>query len=203
MIKKITTDKDTWEGSIIKDLAFIKQHKRYRWTAKLRLPIVVFAVLFTLSACLYFFSSTPSDGPVQAKRWVQFLIPLGALAVMASFMWRYLESLKFIELKTMLTKETNHNLVVAFLNEKHLLVYHHPESEDVLQIVSRPINSGDERREVLVFVMDENNLLINSHFSNNGWRMTGARRHDKQIADELYRFIAAYKSQNEKRVAFR
>jgi hypothetical protein len=203
MVKRIAADKDTWENSIIKDLAFIKQNKRYRWNAKLRTPIIIYVVLFTLIACLYFFSVSDSDSVGQAKRWLRFLAPLGYLAFMVAAIRKYLLSLKFIEMPTGLTKEINHGLVVSFLNQKHLLVYHHPESEDVLQIVSRPISLGDERREVLVFVIDENSILINSHFSDSGWRLTGASRHDRQMGDELYHFILQYKSQNEKRVNFR
>lgn len=203
MIKRIAADKDAWENSIIKDLDFIKQHKRYRWTAKLRAPIIIYAVLFSLIAALYFVSTPRVSSADGNRTWGYIIAPLCYILIMGFAILKYLQSLKFIEMPTDLNKAINHDLVVSFLNQKHLAVYHHPETEDVLQIVSRPINFGEERREVLVFVIDENSILINSHFSDSGWRLTSASRHDKQMSDELYCFISQYKNQNEKRVSFR
>jgi hypothetical protein len=200
MNNRIENRQRNQDGSIVSNLNFIKLNKRYPWTTKLTMPIVVYGIVFLLTACLSLTLLNHNSDGNPTKISGKIILPLGSLLVLGFTISIYLKSLKFIVLPTGLSKQLNHDLLVSFLNQKHLLIYYHPETTDVIQIVSRPLNFQDDRREALVFVIDENAILINSHFTDSGWRLTAASRHDKQIGGELMQWMLQYKNQNEKAV---
>lgn len=198
MQQKIGNDQNKWERSIVRDLNYIKANKRYRWNAKLRAPLIIYSILILLAAFLVIITVTD----IEAKRISRFFVPSVSFLMLGVIILNYLQSLKFIDLPTGLNKQLNHDLLVSFLNRKGLLIYYHPETNDVIQIVSRPLSFQDERREVLIFVIDDNTILINSHFTDSGWKLTAAARHDKQMGAELMQWINQYKSQNEKTITY-
>jgi hypothetical protein len=202
MQKQIGTEQSRWENTIIRDLDYIRANKRYRWNAKLRTPLVVYSILFVLIACLFLATATGFHFTTGLKAFNYFVVPLLSLSTFGVCILNYLQSLKFITLNTGLDKQGNHDLLVSFLNRKQLLVYYHPKTNDVIQIISKPINVSNERREVLVFVIDENVLLINSHFTESGWRLTAASRHDKQMGHELMDWVMQYRNQNGKGIRY-
>lgn len=183
------------QKAIVRDLDYIKANKRYRWNGKLRTPLIVYSILFLLVACLVITTITDQDAKLASRVSIPFFpfILVGIAAIS-----KYLQSLKFIDLPTGLNKQLNHDLLTSFLQQKGLLIYHHPETNDIVQIISRPLGLQDDRREALIFVIDENTILINSHFTDSGWRLTAASKHDRQMGNELMQWIIQYKNQNEK-----
>lgn len=198
MQRKIGDEQSKWENGIIRDLDYIKTNKRYRWTTKISTPLIVYGMLFLLTMSLLIVTIKAAD----SKMFPRILLPVVAFFLYGLMIFRYLQSLKFMDLATGLNKQQNYDLLISFLNNKGLLVYHHPQTNDVLQIVSRPLSLQDERREVLVFIINENTILINSHFTDSGWRLTAAPKHDKQIGAELMQWMLPYKDQNESVVKY-
>lgn len=195
-MKKIGENTGDWQKDIFKDLAFIKQNLRYPWKSSMRSPLIfwIFYLAFFLSIGV--FSLYIDNGLTRINRG--FLLEFSFIFILTGIaIWRYLKSLKFKIINSGLSKNLNIQLTAEFLKQKHLLVFHHPDCEDIMQIISRQISKETEQREVLIFIADENRILVNSHFTKRGWHLPGRKTHDKQITAELNEFIERYKVQNE------
>jgi len=200
-MKKIESNGADWQDRIFKDLDYIKKNLRYPWKGSRRAPLIFWAAMILLIILLqiaYFFAyGTPLRKSLAMSAWMTFILVMFSLAII-----RYLKSLKFNVIKSGLPKHLNLKLTANFLDQKHLLIFHHPDCEDIMQILSRPISNESEQREVLIFIADENRILINSHFTENGWRLPNSNLHDKQITAELNQFIEKYKAQKETQLGF-
>jgi hypothetical protein len=192
-MKKIDSGESAWQSSIFTDLTYIKKHLRYPWKRGLRIPIVFWGSLLLLAglfyAFLFFTDSWTTKAPGSFwEVWVRY--PVIWLFLIFIGLYRYIKSLRFRIVLTGLDRIRNQEIITGFLEKKQLLVYHHPESDDIMQIVSRPLSINNDRREALVFIADENRVLINSHFTGSkGWRLTLNGRHDRKMAADLQAYI--------------
>src|SRR5690242_5146368 len=100
-------DHSKWEASIVRDLDYIKQHKRYRWNAKLRTPLLVYAMLYLLIVLLLIMG-LPQTKTELSRRFIgSIMVPLISTFVFGVSIYRYLQSLKFIALTTGFNKQRN------------------------------------------------------------------------------------------------
>jgi hypothetical protein len=185
-------EKTNWQKGIYEDLGFIKKHLRYRYTSGVKTPLIFWSLLIILFGTLMtsYLNVSGKPGTLPNPLPVVMIIPLVVM------LYRYVRSLKFIALETGLSLEINRQLLAAFLQKQHLQVFEHPESKDIMQIISIPVYHKNDMREVIVFIADRNRILINSHFTNSGWTMSPGKRHHNQMAHSLDQWIMLYRQQN-------
>lgn len=198
-MKKIDSGESAWESSIFNDLAYIKKHLRYPWKRGLSIPVVFWGSLLLLLGLFYAIIFMVNSGKPEApKSFLETLVHYPIVWCLFIFiaLYRYVRSLRFRVVSTGMDRTSNRQLIAEFLQKRQLLVYHHPESDDIMQIISRPLFLDDDRREALVFIADEQRVLINSHFTGNkGWKISLGRRHDRTIATDLHRYVLSGKDQ--------
>lgn len=171
-----------WDSSLIKDLAFIKKNLRYPISKKQLLPGLIGLVGLIIMI--------QSASLILARRHgvLDFLI-LGAMLLMIIIIIRRtMEALKFISISTPFVLADNIKVLHDFLEGQHLVVFRHPEAPEVFQIISRNIDAFKDVREILVFIADDNRILINSHFTSASQNMA---KHHKQMGQMLTDYIKA------------
>lgn len=178
-----------------KTLDYIKNHLRYRMGFKMGLPLVFWTLLLLAGAVFFSFKLF---GTVRERAGNFILVlPVVVLLPLIIGIIRYLNSLKFIPLNTGLDKATNLRLVTLFLQRQQLQIGYHPQTEDILQIISTPVSvKHDQMREVMVFIADEGRILINSHFMGGGLTLIPGTRHHRQMAAQLQQWISANREKN-------
>lgn len=186
-MKRIESQEDKWQNSIVNDLGYIKKHLRYPWKSGMKTPLFMAAGFALLSVVLFLLAIIIAR---TGNDFILYFWPLNSLLLAAISSFYYLKSLKFTTIETGLEKEGNQQLIHSFLQEKQLLVYEHPQCPDIMQILSRPVNISSEQREVLVFIAAENEVLVNSHFTENSWAIMLKRRHGKTMVKSLEKYIA-------------
>ncbi len=105
-------DQAKWEDAIFRDLDYIKQHKRYKWNAKLRTPILVYSGLFILVIALLVSSLLQMSTDKPGRLIGQFTTPVVSVLIFGSCIYKYLQSLKFVTMKTGLSQQSNHDLLL-------------------------------------------------------------------------------------------
>lgn len=187
---------DNWQNNILNDLAYIKTKRRYRWKNGMKAPLYVAAGLIIVYLMLFLAELlwTPSH-----NKFTNYFLPFTTLIIVLFSVVHYLRSLQFTAIETGLATPKNRQLISAFLQEKQLLIYEHPQCPDIIQIFSRPVNINSEQREVMVFIAAENRILINSHFTENRWWILLQKRHGKAMAKGLEQYIANNKHLRQKR----
>jgi hypothetical protein len=185
------SDKAYWQNSRVDDIAYIKKHLRYKPTLKTFLPAIFWGgflllVLILLAASVY----VKITGNEKIKDF-NVLVTLSIVIPFTANIVRYLQSLKFISLPTGFHIAENSLLLEQFLKSKYLACSRHPDIPEIFQILSRNLSAGKEDREVLIFIADDQRILINSHFSNR-WGFLPAQRHHRQMAKMLKDFLNNY-----------
>lgn len=121
------------------------------------------------------------------------LVPLMLILVFTSF-YRYWQGLKFRVIADSFPADANRRLIQQFLASEHLAVYRHPEVADVFQIMSRPLGNNTDEREVMVFIADDNRVLLNSHFIGQKFVVNTTSGNSKMMARRFKEWIAARNS---------
>ena len=179
-----------WDNKILNDLAFIKKHLRYRLNKKTILPFIsLFAAAFYFIRMIWmlmFQQQKMSAG----MGW--FLIALIALLI-CNIVYKYRQILKFTAVPAPFTADENIKLVNEFLLSQQLVTYRLPGAPEVYQIASRPLGfSKNDMREVMVFIADDNRILINSHFTNTKFSLLPPSRNYKKMANRLKEWLKIY-----------
>lgn len=104
-------------------------------------------------------------------------------------MRRFLRTLRFRPVPALPTTTENIRLLLSFLQHHHFAYQQHPQAPEVFQIISRNISASGEDREVLVFIADEGRVLLNSHFTQSGSKLTMGTSHVREMAKDLRQFI--------------
>ena len=78
---------------------------------------------------------------------------------------RYIDIIRFKPVATGFPLVKNMQLLETFLKEEQLVVFRHPESPGIYQIISKNISAVGDEREVMIFIADDNRILVNSHFT--------------------------------------
>lgn len=103
---------------------------------------------------------------------------------------RYWRTLSFRPVAALLNTGQNISLLRNFLQSHHFAFQQHPQAAEVFQIISRNISASGEDREVLVFLADEGRILLNSHFTQSGTKVTMGTTHVREMAKNLKQYIA-------------
>lgn len=171
-----------WNERLVRDIVFIKKHMRYPINTRTVVPALFLGALIGLSLWLflpYLFNSPRSSNAGTYVVVALVLIPmlLGA--------YRYLQTLKFISVPCPLSGLENIRLMQKFLADEHLVSFRHPEVPGIFQIVSRDLGRGNDQREILIFIADDQRILLNSHFTGPGYKMVPSSGSCKQMAKTL------------------
>lgn len=103
---------------------------------------------------------------------------------------KYYQTLRFRPVQALPTSAENISVILNFLQSNHFAFHQHPQAPEVFQIISRNVSTAGEDREVLVFLADEGRILLNSHFTQSGTKVTMGTTHVNEMAKDLKQFIA-------------
>ena len=185
--------KANWQNELLKDLNFIKQHKRYpmgkRTISPALLSGLLLLVIIRIGWPLIFLSG--SSAPPEQKSVLQWSLTAIIVVFMAITIYQAIRVLKFDELKTPFFLQQNVVLLHKFFTQNRLAYTQHPEAPEVFMIISRNLdaNTKNDYREVMVFIADDNQILVNSHFTGKKFNITPPSRNYKRMARELQQWL--------------
>jgi ABC-type multidrug transport system fused ATPase/permease subunit len=186
-------EKANWENNLLNDLAFIKQHRRYPMSKRTIAPaaLVGFALLAVLRMLWPLIFITTSDGLAKQPPVLQWILILSTVLVAAIVLFQAFRVLKFDKLATSYYIHENIALLKKFFTANHLAYTQHPEAAEVFMIVSRNLgaNAKNDYREIMVFIADDKQILVNSHFTGKKFNITPPSRNYKRMSKELQRWL--------------
>jgi hypothetical protein len=181
-----------WHSSLLADLTFIRKHLRYPLSKKTLPSLLVVSALLFLVFRLGFITVLLSKAHNAAVFW--FLIGLVGVTVGVTI-YRYWAMLRFTVISTPFFMAENKRLLETFLVAQQLRLYRHPEAPEVYQIMSRPHgNSRNERREVMIFIVDDKRMLINSHIAGQRFAINGPSDNSREMAHQLAAWLTSNKN---------
>jgi len=184
-----------WNKRLIEDLAYIKKHRRYpmnkRTTTLLVVKILPAFLLVVLIIWLNVLHVTTHN-----RSYFPFIFPILLIPTIIS-LFRYPRTLKFVSIHTPFFSYENQQVVARFLEIQNLIIFRHPDAPDVLQIVSKSMNNRKDIREVMIFIADDKQILINSHFTGSGYTLFLATRHYEVMAKKLREWLTVYHPGND------
>lgn len=190
-MKPVLADKSKyWESRILKDLAFIKQHRRFPISRRTIAPLTVFATVVLLSLrllwpILIFRSKTAS---------LPYFIAAAIIVPLAIAIYQYINILRFAQITTPFRLAENRDLVIAFLKQQQLAYVVHPDAPEVIQIMSRNLSTTKgESREIMVFIAEDKRILVNSHFITSGFTIMPPSRNYKKMANQLHQWLKSHR----------
>lgn len=190
-MKPVLADKSKyWESRILKDLAFIKQHRRFPISRRTIAPLTVFATIVFLSLrllwpILIFRSKTAS---------LPYFIAAAIIVPLFIAIYQYINILRFAQITTPFRLAENRDLVIAFLKQQQLAYAVHPDAPEVIQIMSRNLSTTKgESREIMVFIADDKRILVNSHFITSGFTIMPPSRNYKKMANQLHQWLKSHR----------
>lgn len=194
-MKKIDTGYNTkdWQNELVRDLAYIKVHKRYKLGKRTIAPASIIAVLLLTVARLAwpFIFLSFSAVPDQKSFLLQWIFSLSIAFLLLTVVYSFFKVLKFETLTTPQFMQENIILLHKFFSQKRLAYTQHPEAPEVFMIISRNLdaNTKNDYREVMVFIADDNQILVNSHFTGKKFNITPPSRNYKRMARELQQWL--------------
>ena len=182
-------DGAAWNSDLVKQLGFIKKRLRYPFSRHTAGPFILLAAMVpAIGFMIYtvvFTRSTSSYRPI----WLPFIIISILIITMIVKTWRYLKTLRFINVPAGHSLAENMLLLQQFLQAHHFAVGRHPQMPEVFQILSKNISSLNDAREVVIFIADDKRILVNSHFINGRFNAPVGVPHYLQLAKLLAEFI--------------
>lgn len=182
----------TFINELIEDLAFIRGKLRYPFRRMTLMPLLASGIIvgFFLR---FVFVATITKNSNYAMLFVMLLICVPTVVAIK----RYIDLIRFFPVDTYTRLHDNIILLQDFLQEKRLVTFRHPAAPEIFMISSKNLSALGDEREVLIFVADENRILINSHFttSRNRFRLFIAASHQQQIIRELKAWLRAKEQQ--------
>lgn len=175
-------------NALLADIAFIKRHKRFPIKGVMIAPFIswsVFMIVFSVmivTFAMQLYQGQEDDGSLFA------LVILSVFLILAVFaMIRYWRSFQFVSMSSPGSTRDNAGKLNRFFRAHQLLAYQLPEHEGVFQIQSKPLPRGSKEieREVVVFIADDDCILVNHHFTDSGFNPFTSRRNFKVIANQL------------------
>ncbi len=194
-MKKIDPSNNTysWENRLLNDLAFIKQHRRYPMSKRTIAPaaLVGFALLAVVRMLWPLIFITTANGLAKQQPILQWILILSTVLVAAIVLFQAFRVLKFDKLVTTYYIQGNIALLKKFFTANHLAYTQHPEAAEVFMIVSRNLdaNAKNDYREIMVFIADDKQILVNSHFTGKKFNITPPSRNYKRMSKEFQRWL--------------
>lgn len=178
-----------WQSDLLKDLTFIKAKKRYPLSRKTFAPATLMGLLalamLRIAWPLYFTRNI--QNPFIFWGTILFVI----LLIIFVFR-RYYMVLKFDSITTPFFVQENMGTLKKFLSANHLSFTQSSEAPEVFLIISRNLdaNPASEHREVMVFVADDKQILINSHYiGSKKFSITPPSRNYRSMANILRKWL--------------
>lgn len=176
-----------WDSKQFRDISYIKSRLRYPAGIRIFLPAIIGMLVLAIAAVIAFSVVFKQQSP----QYTPLFIGAGVCIITWMISSRFYRELQFISIQTGFDSKRNQQLIDSFLKARHMVVFRHPQATEVFQIISKNINPIKEQREILVFIADEQRILINSHFTNSGFSLVPGVRHHRQMAAELQLFLSA------------
>lgn len=175
-----------WENAILKDLAFIKKHERFPVNIKTLTPTLL------ITAGLFIgFQLTVTVIEFQKNLGVAiFLLLMVSIAVSASVV-KFVRSLRFWKIRSPYFLAENIKAIERFLKAQQIAFSQHPEAPEVCCIISRNINTSDNKREVMFFIAGDKQILVNSHYTGGGFMINRQSGHARHMAKTLQKWLDA------------
>lgn len=177
-------DKADFEDSLLSDISFIKQKKRYPLNKKTLTPASISALVWVLilRSTLFIFMGSRSNNPYVSWMMYGLVILLAAIVF-----YQYYRALKFDTIPTLNYLNKNAELLKKFFTSNNLAFTRHDDAPEVFMIISRNLNNNPnkEYREVMVFIADDKQILVNSHFTGNKFSITPPSRNFRKMSKEL------------------
>ncbi len=150
-----------WGNQLLNDLAYIKRHKRYPLSKKTIRPLAIIFILLSVVARLcipvIFIKKTPAI--------VIALLVILCVSIIAYFAYGIYTTLVFKKINTRFYLQENRSIIEKFFKSLHLAYTIHPDAAEVFMIMSTPIASDSDQREIMIFIACDKVILLNSHFS--------------------------------------
>jgi hypothetical protein len=102
---------------------------------------------------------------------------------------RFLRTFKFVAVSSRFSAIENEQLLMQFLRSAQLRVHRHPESTELFWIMSQPVFRKSDTREVVVFIVEDNCILINSHFTRPQFIPHIGKPHHLELAKALKKWL--------------
>lgn len=181
-------DKADWESSLLSDISFIKTKKRYPFNKKTLTPASISALVWVLLLRTSFLLIMGSKSSNPYVIWTMY----GSVVLLALIvLYQYFKVLKFDTISTQYHLNKNTALLKKFFTTNNLAFTQHDDASDVFMIISRNLNSNPnkEYREVMVFIADDKQILVNSHFTGNKFSITPPSRNFRKMSKELKHWL--------------
>ncbi len=182
-----------WQNELLRDLAYIKANKRYKLGKKTIAPAGIIAIVFVSIARIAWPFIFLNFSAVHAEQstMLQWLFSLVIVFLIISVVYSFFKVLKFETLKTSFFMQDNIVLLHKFFTQNRLAYTQHPEAPEVFMIISRNLdaNAKKDYREVMVFIADNKQILVNSHFTGKKFNITPPSRNYKRMARELQKWL--------------
>lgn len=181
LTKYLNGREDTkWDDSLANSLSFIKRHRRYPFSQMTLMPLITSLAL--LASLIWLTFDFLSSGTRTGSSFPFLIVFLMAVPILAAIS-RYFNLIRFRAIHTPFALSENMKIVQRFLEEQKLVTFRHPEMPEIFQIISKNISAVGEDREVLIFVADDQRILINSHYtSSRKWfRFLSPPTHEREM----------------------
>lgn len=182
-----------WQNELLRDLAYIKAHKRYKLGKKNIAPasIIVLLLLTVARLAWPFIFLNFSAIPAQQSSLLQWVFTLAIVFLLLTVVYSFFRVLKFEKLTTPQFMQENIILLHKFFTQNRLAYTQHAEAPEVFMIISRNLdaNAKKDYREVMVFIADDKQILVNSHFTGKKFNITPPSRNYKRMARELQKWL--------------
>lgn len=171
MYKKLETPESShWHSPLLHDISFIKKHLRYPVNKKTIWPMLSIAGIIFWMIVIFSIVAIFSYGRIKAEgissNSISGILVVAMMLVVTGFVMQHrLQNLKFISIKSNFAELDNITLIRAFLLKQNIAFYHKSEAPEVFQISSRILDKQYGQREIMVFIADNNRILLNSHFT--------------------------------------
>lgn len=194
-MKKIDTGNNTqdWQNELLRDLAYIKANKRYKLGKKTIAPAGIIAIVLMAVARVAWPFIFLNFSAVHAEQstMLQWLFSVIIFLLLISVVYSFFRVLKFETLTTPQFVQENIILLHKFFTQNRLAYTQHPEAPEVFMIISRNLDANPNRdyREIMVFIADDKQILVNSHFTGKKFNITPPSRNYKRMARELQKWL--------------
>jgi hypothetical protein len=177
----------SWNTDLLKQLGFIRRHLRYPVSRRTAAPAIMVASVLPAVGFLIYHSLTAKSASKQL--WLPLLLVCMMLIPGIAVARRFFSTLRFVAVPARATLSENMTLLLGFLRHHHFAIGRHPEAPEVFRIISKNISQLRDEREVVIFIADDHRILVNSHFTQNRFRLAVGYPHYRQMAAMLADWI--------------
>ena len=184
-------------SELLEDLSFIKKHKRYPFRRMTLMPLVASAILLLLFVAFIGHTLPLANSTyTHSGPYIVFTLMIVPAVIACK---RYADTIRFFTLKTPFFLSENRKILHQFLQHHKFAFFNHPEAPEIFMILSRNVSAIGEEREVAVFIADDQQILINSHFaaSRKKFNLMTGPTHQAQLIKMLRHWLKTYSQSGE------